>query len=452
MQQRPDQDLCHFETISSSSSIMPPTHFGKEDLLALIEADTAQHISFLQALIRTPSPTPPGDTADAINVVRTYLDLREISTNLIAPKPEAPNLVSVLHGTADPHARNSSRRLVLNGHIDQFPVSDASEWQRDPYSGDVEEGFVYGRSGVDMKAGTAASIIAFSYLHKLRAHISGRCTLEVVSDEEAGGRWGTRYLLEGDGAEEWKGDCVLIAEPTSLESVRFGEKGTLRLDFTVTAPGAHGAYTHRSEGAIRIASRCIERLVSLEKLDLGMDESIRKHMQQPDVRKLADEIMWPGASNSMLFPTVNIGTIQGGTSINMVPSECTFTADIRIPIGVKSEAIREYIDDVVRDFEGVSYSVRENHSHEAAYSDPKHEMVGLLQNNVRALRGEVPLALCSLGATDCKHFRSHGIPAYAYGPHPRGMAERDEKVSIEEFLHIIRVHTLTAWDYLGGAQ
>lgn len=169
---------------------------------------------------------------------------------------------------------------------------------------------MYGRSGVDMKAGTAASIIAFSYLHQFRAHISGRCTLEVVSDEEAGGRWGTRYLLEDDGSEEWKGDCVLVAEPTSLESVRFGEKGTLRLDFKVIAPGAHGAYTHRSEGAIRIASRFIERLVAFEKLDLGMDESIRRHMQQPDVRKLADDIMWPGASNSMLFPTVNIGTIQ----------------------------------------------------------------------------------------------------------------------------------------------
>jgi acetylornithine deacetylase/succinyl-diaminopimelate desuccinylase-like protein len=431
---------------------MSPALFGKQDLLDLIDADTAKHISFLQALIRTPSPTPPGDTADAINVVRKYLDLGGISTKLIAPKPNSPNLVSVLNGLADDHDKGSSRRLVLNGHIDQFPVSDASEWQRDPYSGDVEGGYVYGRSGVDMKAGTAASIIAFSYLHKLRKHISGRCTLEVVSDEEAGGRWGTRYLLEDDGAEEWKGDCVLVGEPSGLESVRFGEKGTLRLDFKVTAPGAHGAYTHRSEGAIRIASRFIEKLVALEKLDLRMDENIRKHMQQPDVRKLADVIMWPGASNSMLFPTVNIGTIQGGTSINMVPSECTFTADIRIPIGVETKAVREYIDKTVQNFDGVSYSIRENHSHEAAYSDPKHEIVSLLQNNARALRGEIPLAICSLGATDCKHFRSHGIPAYAYGPHPRGMAERDEKVSIDEFLDTIRVHTLTAWDYLSGPQ
>jgi len=374
---------------------MSPTPFGKEDLLALIEADADKHLSLLQTLIRAPSPTPPGDTVEAINVVREYLKLRGIPSELIAPKPSSPNLVSILHGGTSARDQSSDRSLVLNGHIDQFPVGDAERWQKHPYSGDVECGFVHGRSGVDMKAGTAASIIAFSYLYQLRPHISGRCTLEVVSDEEAGGRWGTKYLLEDDGADQWKGDFVLIGEPSGLDSIRFGEKGTLRLDFEVTAPAAHGAYTHRSEGAIRKAARFIERLVTLEKLDLGMDESIKNYMQQPDVRKLADEIMWTGASNAMLFPTVNIGTIEGGTSINMVPSECTFAADIRIPIGVKTEAVCEHVDGIIGEFQGVTYAIRENHSHSAAYSDPKHEAVTLLQNNARAVRGRTPLAICS---------------------------------------------------------
>ncbi|KAF7196017.1 Succinyl-diaminopimelate desuccinylase [Pseudocercospora fuligena] len=236
-------------------------------------------------------------------------------------------------------------------------------------------------------------------------------------------------------------------------NIHFGEKGTLRLTFTVTAQAAHGAYIHRSEGAIRVASRLIERLVAMEKLpDLGMNEKIKKHMQQPDVRKVADEIMWPGAADAMLIPTVNIGTIKGGDKINMIPSECIFEADIRIPIGVKTETIRKYIDDILKDFTTASYSVHENHSHVSTHSQPDHEMVNLLQKNAKELRGEEPVAMCSLGATDCKHFRRHNIPAYAYGPHPRGMAERDEKVSIEDFLDTVKVHTLTAWDYLGGAS
>jgi succinyl-diaminopimelate desuccinylase len=188
---------------------MSKTPFGKDDLLALIDADANKHILLLQALIRTPSPNPPGDTFDAINVVRKCLDLSGISSELITSKPEWSNLVSVLHGSADACEAGSNRSLVLNGHIDQFPVGDANRWERDPYSGDVEGGYVYGRSGVDMKAGTAASIIAFSYLHQLRAHISGRVTLEVVSDEEAGGQWGTRYLLDDDGAKQWGGEAIL---------------------------------------------------------------------------------------------------------------------------------------------------------------------------------------------------------------------------------------------------
>lgn len=422
--------------------------FTKRDVLALIEREAQEHISILQSLIRTPSSNPPGDTKKAIKLVKQHLESQGISSELIAPKPESPNLVSIIYGGAQASDGSSDRSIVLNGHIDQFPVSDADQWQRDPYSGDVEDGYVHGRSGVDMKAGTAASIIAFGYLYRLRSHFAGRCTLEVVSDEETGGRWGTRYLLEDDGSEQWRGDCVLIGEPSSLNSIRFGEKGTLRLDFELTAPAAHGAYTHRSEGAIRVASRLIKRLVALEKLDLGMDEEIRKHMQQPDVRKIADEIMWKGAADAMLFPTVNIGTIQGGTKINMIPSECTFAADIRIPIGVKTKAVLEQIDIILEDFSSASYSIRKDHSHSPTHSDPKHELVGLLQDNATASGDQTPLAICSLGATDCKHFRGHGIPAFAYGPHPRGMAEKDEKVSAEEFLDTVKIHTLTAWNYL----
>lgn len=172
----------------------------------------------------------------------------------------------------------------------------------------------------------------------------------------------------------------------------------------------------------------------LEELDLRMDEKVKEHMQRPDVRKLADEIMWKGAADAMLHATVNVGTIQGGTKINMSPSQCDLEVDIRIPIAVETDVVEGKIDEMLEDFPTASYSIRKDHSHEPGYSDPDHKMVSLLQANAKTLRGRSPLAVCSLGATDCKHFRSAGIPAFANGPHPRGMAERDEKVSVEEFL------------------
>lgn len=56
----------------------------------------------------------------------------------------------------------------------------------------------------------------------------------------------------------------------------------------------------------------------------------------------------------------------------------------------------------------------------------------------------------SLGATDCKFWRYEGVPAYFFGVSPEGMASRDESVSAEEFLRVVRTHALAAWEYLGG--
>lgn len=86
---------------------------------------------------------------------------------------------------------------MFNGHIDVFPIGDRALWARDPLSGDLVDGKIYGRGTVDMKCGTSVSVLTFLGLAQLRAHWCGRLTLTAVSDEETGGRWGARYLLDG---------------------------------------------------------------------------------------------------------------------------------------------------------------------------------------------------------------------------------------------------------------
>ncbi|EMC91087.1 hypothetical protein BAUCODRAFT_314238 [Baudoinia panamericana UAMH 10762] len=420
----------------------------KVDLMRQLDADRDIHLAFLQDLIRTPSPNPPGDTRQAIEVVRKFLTQHGIDTRTFAPKSEAPNLVSVLTPTHEP--LDLVRSLVLNGHIDHFPVTDGDQWQRHPYSGDIVDGYVHGRGVVDMKAGTAASILAFTYMHRFRSALRGRCVLEVVSDEETGGKYGTKFLLQQD--PQWQGTCVLNAEPCGLDSIRFGEKGTLRMTFYIRTRGGHGAYTHRGEGAIEIAARVIHRLKALESLrGLGMDEEIMSYLERDDVRSVADKIMGEGAADSMLKPTVNIGTIHGGAKVNMIPSECTFEADIRLPIAMAADVVLSKVDELVCDVPGVTYSIQEAASNPAAASHIHHELVEYIRQNVKTVRGSQPLPISSLGATDCKHFRYRGVPAYTYGVSPATMAEKDEKVLVEEFLQTVKVHTLTAWEYLTRA-
>jgi acetylornithine deacetylase/succinyl-diaminopimelate desuccinylase-like protein len=420
---------------------------GRDDLIDLIDAEEETNLKFLQKLVQTPSPNPPGDTKHAVAVVREFLTSHGIGVELIAPKPDSPNLVSFLHDDKN----GDHRRLVLNGHIDHFPVENKEAWQRDPYSGDIDNGFIHGCGSVDMKAGTAASIIAFAYLYRFRSKLPGQAVLEVVSDEETGGKFGTRYLLEHDSRMElFRGTCVLNAEPGGVESIRFAEKGTLRMTFEVNCEGGHGAYTNRTEGAIRIATRTIARLLELEDLRGDMDPSLQDYLTRPDVRQVADSIMGSGAAKLMFKPSVNIGTIRGGVKVNMIPSSCVFEVDIRLPIGLDAETVLSKINNILEEFSEVTYKVQQAATNPPAASPLEHTLVRLLQRNGIPFRGSgtEPLAICSLGATDCKHFRYHDIPAYTFGPSPETMAGKDERVSVQEFLDVVKLHTVTAWDYL----
>lgn len=91
-----------------------------------------------------------------------------------------------------------------------------------------------------MKSGTASLVLAYAALYAHRHYLSGSVALCVVSDEETGGKYGTKHLVQTD-KKRWGGDVMLSAEPSGM-SVRFSEKGTLRMRGVVACKGAHGAY------------------------------------------------------------------------------------------------------------------------------------------------------------------------------------------------------------------
>ena len=92
--------------------------------------------------------------------------------------------------------------------------------------------------------------------------------------------------------------------------------------------------------------------------------------------------------------------------------------------------------------------MEEINSSEPAYCDPFGEMMRIIQANVKDLRGFEPTPIISLGGTDARLWRQRGIPAYVYGPFPTGMAQKDEVVPVEDYLHVVRTHLLSAFDYL----
>ena len=408
-------------------------------ILRWIDEDREELIGFLSSFVRLPSPNPPGDTRAAAAFLHDALAAQGAPVSYRTAKPEWPNVVGTFS------TRGPGPHLVLNGHIDVFPAGPAEAWSREPWSGAIDEGKVHGRGVVDMKCGTAASVWTYIYLHRLREELAGRLTLTCVSDEETGGTWGAKWLIDTFPGE-FRGDCVLNAEPSTPGMVRFGEKGTLRLIFAIDTPGAHGAYTHVSKNAIKVASDLIQDLYRLEELPVAQPEDIRRVIAAsvPAI----EHALGAGGGRILNRFTVSAGVIAGGIKINMLPGHCRLEVDIRLPVCTTHAGLMGEIEAIMAQYPEAAVRPVWTHSAEPTVSDPNHPMLKTLQATVKSLGRPEPVASVSLGATDMKHWRARGVPGYVYGCTPNNMAKPDEWVAIDEYLHIVRTHALAAASFL----
>jgi succinyl-diaminopimelate desuccinylase len=407
----------------------------KKQLLERVEVDKDTIINFLQGLIQAKSPNPPGDTREAASFVAKFLEDRRIQFKTIGPNAEKPNIVSRIE------FKKPGRNLVLNGHIDVFPVGNGEGWKYNPWSGTLTEGRIYGRGACDMKAGTTASIYTFFILHELRDELSGSATLTVVSDEESGGRLGSGWLV--DNVPEVRGDCCINGEPSSPYTLRFGEKGILWLKVTISALGAHGAYTHLSPNPIKTASKVITDLETLKEIHVPYPADLAKAIDEG--RQAAERALGPGGADVMSRVSVNIGVIHGGLKVNMIPRDCTFEVDLRLPPGLCKEDIMPHVERIMARYPGAE--VEEVRYDEPLWSPPNGEMAEIIRGNARLL-GVDPKPIVSLGGSDLKFWRSLGVPSYYYGPTNHGMGTIDEYVEVEELLHLTKVHLLSSFEYL----
>lgn len=412
---------------------------AREVLIRRIDAERDRLVGFFQEFVRIDTSNPPGDTRAGAALIRRLLDQSGIAHRVIAPQQAMPNLLASIEGAAP------GRHLVLNGHIDVFPVGERSRWSRDPLCGDIVDECVFGRGSVDMKCGTTASLFAFAYLHAIRDSLRGRVTLTIVSDEETGGRWGSGYLV--DQHPELLGDCVLNGEPSSRYTVRFGEKGMFWLRLRVKTPGAHGAYPHLSPSATKIAARLVLDLEKLEAMRPEMPESIARTLAQPEVREAMERGLGRGAVETAERLTVNIGVLHGGVKVNMLPGDCLIEADIRLPVGLSRSRVLDEVRSILRKYPEVELE-EPPPTIDATASDPGHPMLGIIQDNAARFAGVRPVPVVTLGGTDCRFWRAKGVPAFVYGCLPERMGAPDERVPVAEFLDIVRVHTLSAYDYL----
>ena len=335
-------------------------------------------VELLQALVRVPSVNPTGDpgttevgegrcaalVAEVLSAGGAAAELREIL-------PGRPNVLGRF-----PADRAGKPKLLLCPHLDTVSVRGMTI---DPFAAERRDGRVYGRGACDTKGTIAAMLWALWELGDDVRRLGHEVWFAGLMGEEAGNE-GAMALA----AEHPDADFALVGEPTGCDLV-YRTKGVTWLRLTTKGRAAHNATPERGENAV------------YKMMDLL--RAIRDEIA-PEFAALADPVL--GA------PTMSVGTIQGGSKINIVPEVCTVDVDVRtVPSQVKAGFVEEISARLRRACPDVE--VEHLRSNRPLDCPPEHACVGALQAAGGRLVGAPWFCDGSL-------LQAGGIPAVAAGP------------------------------------
>jgi succinyl-diaminopimelate desuccinylase len=165
-----------------------------------------------------------------------------------------------------------------------------------------------------------------------------------------------------------------------------------------------------------------------------------------EARASTTAMLGGGATDVLASVTVNAGVIAGGTKINLIADHCRVEVDVRVPPGVTTAEILRIVGRVVRRHRGMQYELIQRS--EPNWTPPGHEFLQTVHRTVTEVRGEAPFFNISGPGTDSRVFRRAGMPVAVFGPTPYFLGAANEHVTVRDYLDVIRVHALSALDFL----
>jgi acetylornithine deacetylase/succinyl-diaminopimelate desuccinylase family protein len=375
-------------------------------------------IDLTTRLVQIPTENPPGNEKAAAQFLKPLLAKMDFKTKVVLSPKGRWNIV------AEKRWGKGGRTLIFNGHLDVVPAGNPSQWKHPPFEGRLFKGRIYGRGASDMKSGIASFIHALSMIDrsKIRLH-QGAVVLHLVSDEESHGHQGMGFLTRKEGI---RGDAALVGEPTDLQPV-IGQKGALWLRISTFGKSAHGSRPHLGVNAVEKMMKLMERLnaVPLEK-------------EHPLLGK----------------PTLSIGTIRGGTKINIVPDRCEIEVDRRILPGENREEVlgemKGILDSLRSQDPLFQYRMEEIDFAEPSEVNPEEEIVKIAVDAIQEVTGRKPMLRAFSGFTDSRFYINQcHIPTLVFGP---GQADQshttDESVEVEALAQAAHIYALILVNYL----
>jgi len=414
-------------------------------------------VAWMQAYLRIDTTNPPGNEFRAVTFLKKILDQEGIENRVFEYAPGRGDLWARL-----PHTTSTAKRpIVLLNHMDVV-TSDASHWKVPPFSGEIRDGYIWGRGAQDMKDEGLAQLVVMVMLKREKVALDRDVIFLAVSDEEVddtGTDWfihHQRDLLEdAEFLINEGGENLLENGKVAYVGVDVGEKTTYWLHVVAHGRPGHGSRPNADSAPNRLV-RALNRILAyrtpLRVLPV-VDEFLRDMApyEPPDRapyyrnirkaiedKKFQDDVEKDESLNFLLRDTISLTMLRGSEQTNVIPPEAWANLDVRILPGGDPKAVLEALRRVVNDPD-VTIEPLNAEFRVANYSGTDNALFAAIKDvSGKYFPGTPVVPHITSGYTENQLYRPLGMVAYGFTPYAatdeEGNTEHgnDERIRVEE--------------------
>jgi len=380
-------------------------------------------LSIVRDLIRCPSVTPAD--AGALGVLEDLLKAAGFEVNRVTfSEPGTADIDNLYARIGD-----SAPHITFAGHTDVVPAGDESAWSHGAFSGDVKDGFVYGRGAVDMKGGIACSVAAV--LHYLRDHggkPKGSISFLITGDEEDVSINGTIKLLQWATARGEKFDHCVLGEPSNQEvmgdCIKIGRRGSQSGTLIVEGVQGHVAYPQRAQNPVPDIARLIVAILD-EPRDRGSAQF------QP---------------SNLEFTSVDVGN----TATNVIPGQARAKFNIRYNDLHTQDSLRKLVEQRLAKAAGNRIRARIDWlpSNSNVFLTKPGPFTDLAIAAIEEVTGRKPELSTTGGTSDARFIASH-CPVIEFGLVGQTMHQVDERAAVADIEKLTKIYRGILERYFG---
>jgi len=389
-------------------------------------------VELLSRYIKINTTNPPGNEDQGVAFFAKIFEKEGIAYKTYEASYGRGSISAVIPGTGEKGA------VILLNHIDVVPAR-ADEWSVDPFSGEIKDGFIYGRGALDMKGQGILELLAFLELARKGLTPCRDLIFLAVADEEAGGINGVQFLLNNHG-EEFQADLVIneggfglgnLLPDRPLFMIATAEKGVCRVKLTRSGPPGHGSAPH-GENALEKLVQGLGRLLGKEnpvivtpliaeyfKQLASSWEFLKPYLQDGNPETLVEALTRNGMldipqMSALLKNTISLNRMHAGSRVNVIPSAAEAELDIRLLPGTDPDMVIADIQDHLAD-ENIKVEIART-SRASGSSMDTEDFVIIKSVYLEHFPKALTVASLLFGASDSKFFREKGIPCYGVCP------------------------------------